>query len=312
MKTRTRPWIALVAIIGLAACGGSGAQETATGEAGEEAVAEQPAAEQATAQTPETGSEGASAGAGEESTASQTPAGADGDASAGRSGSSASGQRGRSSASTGGAATGTSETGSPSRAAAADESRPSESPPAAEEPATVSLESGTELRLTLGREISTETAQVGDAFTASLERPVIRGDFVVLPAGATVNGRVTAVQKAGDGKPAAVKLHFETIEVREQLSQLQATLTEASPKTRSKMTDKLKKIGGGAGAGAVLGAIIGGGAKEAVFGAAAGAAAGSAVALGTQEQTAYLPEGSPMTLRLDAPLTVPAPGSSGG
>lgn len=176
----------------------------------------------------------------------------------------------------------------------------------------MTLEAGTELRLTLNREIAVDSVQSGDPFTANMERPVIRGDYVVIPAGSRVSGRVTAVQKATDDNPAVIKLDFETIEVRGESLALQATLTETSPQTRSQMTGKLKKIGGGAGAGAVLGAVIGGGAKEAILGAAAGAAAGSAVALGTKEKSAYLPAGSPIVLRLDAPLSTPAPQATGG
>lgn len=170
---------------------------------------------------------------------------------------------------------------------------------------SVQLDAGTSLQLTLNERLDTNKS-VGEAFTASVSQPVMRGGQVLVPKGAMVHGKVTAVQQPDGDRPAAIKMQFERIELRGESSRIDATLTDVSVKTEKEMKGEAKKIGGGAAAGALLGAVIGGGAKEAVMGAAAGAAAGTAVTLGTREGRGYLPEGAPMTIQLNSALSVPA------
>jgi len=62
-------------------------------------------------------------------------------------------------------------------------------------------------------------------------------------------------------------------------------------------------VGGAAVGGAILGAILGG-AKGAVIGSTAGAGAGTAVVMAGDRNAATLPAGTPMTVRLLAPVTV--------
>lgn len=169
------------------------------------------------------------------------------------------------------------------------------------------LASGTTITATLDQEMSTAGNDVGDEFTATVSRDVTGAEGVIVPRGSRLRGEVTAVQQAGGDRPAAIKLDFREIEVRGQVRDFEARLASASPETRKEMDGEAKKIGGGAAAGALLGGIIGGGAKEAVLGAAAGAAAGTAVTLGTRDSHAYLPEGSTITVRVDAPVEVPRP-----
>ena len=63
------------------------------------------------------------------------------------------------------------------------------------------------------------------------------------------------------------------------------------------------KIGGGAVGGAILGAILGG-AKGAAIGATAGAGGGAAVVQAGSRSEVTIPAGSPLTVRLVAPLTI--------
>lgn len=180
-------------------------------------------------------------------------------------------------------------------------------PGGASEEDMVTVPSETSLSLTLQQDLSTENSSAGDGFTATVASDWSQEGQVVVPAGATVHGKVTAVQEAGDGKPAAVKLDFERLEVEGDSYDIQARLTSANPVTRSKTRDEARKIGGGAAAGAVLGAIISGEPEGAVIGAAAGAAGGTAVTLGTREQHAYLPKGSTIDIQLTEGVQVLPP-----
>jgi hypothetical protein len=70
----------------------------------------------------------------------------------------------------------------------------------------------------------------------------------------------------------------------------------------TKKTDAAK-IGGGAAGGAIIGGILGGG-DGAAKGAAIGGAAGTGVVLGTRGKEIRLAPGTPVSVRLAAPLTV--------
>ena len=79
-----------------------------------------------------------------------------------------------------------------------------------------------------------------------------------------------------------------------------ATYSRASKTTKQK---DATKIGVGAGAGAVIGGILGGG-SGAAKGAAIGGGAGTAVVLSTRGDEVRIPAGTPVTIKLTAPLTV--------
>lgn len=170
-----------------------------------------------------------------------------------------------------------------------------------------SIAGGTTFDVTLNQELSTRTSQVGDLYSATLVHPLTDGRLVIVPAGATVLGQVTVVQKSGgQGQQAVLNLSINEVSFDGETYPLQASIVEANPETRSRSSTgaKAAKIGGAAVAGAILGGIIGGNATGAIIGTAVGGAAGTAVVLGTEDVDAVLPRGSRMTLRLDAPLEI--------
>jgi hypothetical protein len=177
-------------------------------------------------------------------------------------------------------------------------------------PRTVSMPvpAGTSMALTLNQELSTETNRVGDGFTATLSDPIVSADGTVLvPAGATVRGRVTHVAKSDRvGETAVLKLAFEAISFGGRSYPLQATVVEANPqrRTRTTRTEQAAKIAAGAAAGAVLGQVLGRDRESTLKGAAVGAAAGTAIAMGTADVDAVLPAGSRLVIRLDAPIPI--------
>ncbi|MEE9470343.1 MAG: hypothetical protein V3W32_01390 [Gemmatimonadota bacterium] len=166
---------------------------------------------------------------------------------------------------------------------------------------------GTTFDVTLNQELSTRTSQVGDLYSATLVHPLTDGRLVIVPAGATVLGQVTVVQKSGKhGQQAVLNLSINEVSFDGETYLLQASIVEANPETRSRSStgEKAAKIGGAAVAGAILGRIIGGNATGTIIGTAVGGAAGTAIVLGTEDVDAVLPRGSRMTLRLDAPLEI--------
>ncbi len=167
------------------------------------------------------------------------------------------------------------------------------------------LAAGSTMNLSLNQTLSTQTNQVGDGFTATVQQAVFgENGEVVIPAGATVHGRVTAVSKSNHvGEAAVISLAFESVAFGGRTYPLQATVEEAHPQrvTHNTVGRTAGRAAAGAAAGAILGKIMGG---SSVKGAIIGAAAGTAVALGTADVDAVLPQGSQVVIRTDAPVTV--------
>lgn len=181
-------------------------------------------------------------------------------------------------------------------------------PPAQPRTVTTSVAAGTSLSIRMNDELSTERSQVGDVFTATLSAPLRDASgAVVVPAGATVRGRLTAVAASGRvGQTATMHLAFEAISFDGQSYPLHATVERADvqQRNRSSVGEQAGKVAVGAAAGAVLGRVIGGDRKGTIKGAAVGAAAGTAVAMGTADVDAVLPTGAEVVIRLDRPIMV--------
>lgn len=171
----------------------------------------------------------------------------------------------------------------------------------------MTVPTGTAMRVTLDQELSTKTSEQGDLFTTTVASDVMVGGNVAIPAGSVIRGRVTAVQKSGQpGQAAVLKVAFDEVTVDGETYPVQLTVAQANPtsESRSSTGEKAGKIGIGAAAGAILGQVIGKDTKSTLIGAAIGAAAGTAIVLGSADSDAVLAEGSPMTVTVDAPITV--------
>jgi hypothetical protein len=182
--------------------------------------------------------------------------------------------------------------------------------PQAPQPRTVTLNVpvGTTVAVRMNETLSTERSQAGDSFTARLENPIVDASgTVIVPAGATVRGRVTAVAASGRvGQTAAMKLAFESISFGGQSYPLHASVQSADvqQRTRTSAGETAGKVAAGAAAGAILGQVLGKDTESTLKGAAIGAAAGTAVAMGTADVDAVLPQGAEVIIRLDQPITV--------
>lgn len=171
----------------------------------------------------------------------------------------------------------------------------------------VTLPAGTALAVTLATAVASDTSNVEDAVRATLRTPVLAGGVEVLPSGTAVLGHVTSANRSAKVKGrASVGVRFNTIDLpgaggREAITS--ATVTRVAPATKKK---DATKIGIGAGAGAIIGGIVGGG-DGAAKGAAIGGGAGTGAVLATRGDEVRLPAGTPLMVKLTAPLTVRVP-----
>lgn len=164
------------------------------------------------------------------------------------------------------------------------------------------LPAGVTIEARLDQTLGTRESRVGDGFTATVQSTVTARDgAVVVPAGARIEGRVTALEpshRAGD--PAVIRLAFERLRFEGRSYPFEAAVTRAAARTSGgdSRQETLRKAGIGAAAGAVLGAVLGDAdLKHMAVGAVLGAAVGTAISLGTGDVDSALPAGTTMTLR---------------
>ncbi|MEN3339907.1 MAG: hypothetical protein V7647_3583 [Acidobacteriota bacterium] len=168
----------------------------------------------------------------------------------------------------------------------------------------LTLPAGTTLSVKLTTTVASDTSHVEDPVRGTLRNAVRVDGFEALPVGTAVLGHVTQAQPAGKVQGvASIAFRMNTIDMpgdgaRENVST--ATYSRVSRTTRRK---DATKIGVGAGAGAVIGGLLGGG-SGAAKGAAIGGGAGTAVVLSTKGDEVRIPAGTPVTIKLTAPLTV--------
>jgi hypothetical protein len=177
-------------------------------------------------------------------------------------------------------------------------------PPAPSRPAPRSAPAGTRFAVTMNQDVSTRGSTVGETFTATLSEPIYASDgSTLIPAGATVNGRVTESRASSRaGEDAVLRVTFTSIRSGGHTYPIDATTVDVSSKlvNRDSNAAKAAKVGGGAVIGAIVGRVLGGkSTKATIAGAAVGAAAGTAVAMGTADVDRVIPAGTTATVRLE-------------
>ena len=180
---------------------------------------------------------------------------------------------------------------------------PAPPPPPAPEFVDLTVPSDAVLGLQIERTVSSELARLEDKVDARVTRDVRVSDRVAIPAGSTVRGSVTEVDKGGRVKGRArLAIRFHTIVLADgtQLALKTDPVVREGP---SPSGESAAKVGGAAIGGAILGAILGGG-KGAAIGAGVGAAGGTAAAMTNDRSPATLTAGTTVTVRMMAPVTV--------
>jgi hypothetical protein len=156
---------------------------------------------------------------------------------------------------------------------------------------------GTEFDVRLQETLNSETAKVEDRFEVTTMVDFKDGDDLVVPAGSTMRGMVTAVTKAGRlERKGSVTVTFDRLTVNGRSYPMRGTVTEAIESEGIK--GEIGKIGAGAGVGAIIGGILGG-AKGALAGVLIG---GGGTIAATEGENVKLEAGSVLRVRLDTPI----------
>jgi hypothetical protein len=188
---------------------------------------------------------------------------------------------------------------------------------------------GTTLEAVLTSPIDSAVGKAGDLFSARLNTPLYMGSDLVLPAGTTLEGNVTAADKSGHlGSNGVMNLHLTGAVTPDGIRYpLSAAITASQAKDPSIHEDKQGNLKGRTGSatvksgvvrtamwtagGTLLGicfAPIVGGAVGA--GAIAGVASGGAVGLGSnlwrKGKDVKIPSGTKIQFALDQPMAVTA------
>lgn len=159
------------------------------------------------------------------------------------------------------------------------------------------------LGVRLSTSLSSDTAEVEDGVEATVTRDVIAGGQVAIPAGTKVLGSVNAVTRGGKFKERArLSVRFHTLVLADGTRE-SVRVDSIVREGKSPARETAAKIGGGAVGGAIVGGIMGG-RKGAILGGIAGAGAGTAVTAAGDRSVATLAAGSPLAVRLDAPVTI--------
>ena len=184
--------------------------------------------------------------------------------------------------------------------------RPTPTAPAAA--ATRTAAAGSFLDLAVSDTLSSRTTKVGDGFTASVVTDVKDANGrVVIPAGSTVHGSVTAVKPAPNpSTPGTLQLSLTSVSVGGTDYPLDAKIDslETVRAGRGVTGGDVAKVGAGAAAGAILGRVLGKNAKGAIIGGVVGGAVGAGVATQTKDADIVLPKGAHINASLVSAVTV--------
>jgi hypothetical protein len=178
-----------------------------------------------------------------------------------------------------------------------------------------SVPEGTPLKVKLQTTISTFSSRVGDPFQGKTVDPVVIDGKTLIPAGSTIEGRVTKLSEPRriKGKPSIGILPEHVVLSDGQRFMLNAVLVDTNiPGTDVNEEGLFKgsghdrrdqiEIAGGTGAGMLVGGLIGGG-PGLLIGGAVGAGATTTHWL-VQHRSAILPSGTQLMMELSRPMTM--------
>ena len=184
------------------------------------------------------------------------------------------------------------------------QNQPNYQPPAPQPvPAQLTVAAGTYVTVRVNQLLSSDKNQVGDAFSATLEQPIVVNGVVVAEPGQTVGGRVAEAKKAGHIEGVArlgVQLTTLTLVDGQQVPIQSQLISRTGP---TSVGQDAGTIMGTTALGAAAGGIADWG-RGAAIGAGAGAAAGIIGVLVTRGHPSIITPEQILTFRLNAPVTV--------
>jgi hypothetical protein len=179
---------------------------------------------------------------------------------------------------------------------------PQREAPPRKEPVTVTIPSGERLAIRMIDGIDTKVNTEGQTFRASLDAPLTLDGRVIVPVGAPVTVLLASAKGAGRIKgQSSVEVRVTSLHYHGQDVPVNTSVFEEQGKARGKQS--AIRTGIGAAAGALIGGLAGGG-KGAAIGSVAGGGAGAGLQLATHGQQVKIPPETPLTFRLEAPLTL--------
>jgi hypothetical protein len=185
----------------------------------------------------------------------------------------------------------------------------------------LAVPAGTALRVSLDRTLTTFSNKPGDAFSGHITQAVVLDGKTVIPAGATVEGKVTKVSEPRRiaGKPTiGIRPQALVLPNGEKFA-LDATLVDTSLRGGTDVNEEgqfkgsghdgrdLKEVAAGTGGGMLAGGLIGGG-PGVLIGGTVGAGA-TAVHWLVRHKSAMIPSGTELVLELNRPMTLTAENS---
>jgi len=166
----------------------------------------------------------------------------------------------------------------------------------------LTLPEGTALHVCLAQAVSSNQSRSGEEFAATVSEPVVVDNYMVIPPGTPVRGRVVEAKPSGRLKGRGeIRLALTEVDLNGSAYDLNTTSTARAG--RSHKARNWWWIGGGGAGGATIGAIAGGG-KGALIGGPIGAGAGTLVAFLTGKHDVRLPAETPLLFKLKQPITV--------
>ena len=169
------------------------------------------------------------------------------------------------------------------------------------------VSAGSEVVLSAGQRVCTNTNNVGDRFTAQIADPVMGANGTVIPTGATATVSITSLhrsERAGDAIEIGLRVESITFGGKTYQVSSETTFAQVDRVRSESRGDDVRKVATGAAIGAVLGQILGGRTKSTVIGAATGAAAGAVAASRNANFDGCVPSGGRIIIRLTEPLTI--------
>lgn len=175
--------------------------------------------------------------------------------------------------------------------------------PQAAVPPQLTIKPGAYVTVRLNNYLSSDKSQAGDAFSATLVRPIIVDGVVVAAPGQTLGGRVTEAKKAGRVEGTS-RLGIELTDLPVVDGQQVPIKTQFISRNGPTSTGRdAGAIAGTTAVGAAIGAGVGWGTGAAI-GAGAGAAAGILGVLLTRGHPTILGPETLLTFRVEQPVTI--------
>ncbi|MBV9301654.1 MAG: hypothetical protein JOY62_07955 [Acidobacteriaceae bacterium] len=169
-------------------------------------------------------------------------------------------------------------------------------------PAQLTIKSGTFITVRVNQMLSSDKNQAGDAFTATLVRPIVVDGIVVAEPGQTLAGRVVEAKKAGRVEGVArlgVQLTDITLVDGQQVSIQSQLISRSGPTSVGR---DAAAIAGTTALGAAIGAAADWG-RGAAIGAGAGALVATVGVLVTRGRPSVIYPEQILTFRIEAPIT---------